>query len=250
MIHGMWGGAWYWKRFRTFFQERGYHCIVPDLRYHDVEPGAAPHPELGTTGLLDYAYDLEELLRGLDETPIIMGHSMGGLLAQMLASRGLADAAVLLAPASPHGILALRPSVISSFWSGLTRWGFWRRPLIQTFDEAVYGMLHLLSREDQQATYDRFVHESGRAATEIGFWIFDRKKAAYVDQRLVTCPVLVVSGAQDRITPASVSRRVAAKYESVSTHREFPDHAHWVIAEPGWEEIAEYVSGWLEALHA
>jgi pimeloyl-ACP methyl ester carboxylesterase len=62
----------------------------------------------------------------------------------------------------------------------------------------------------------------------------------------VTCPVLVIAGAEDRITPASVVRRVANKYRAVSTYREFNNHAHWMVAEPGWEEITEYVTTWLK----
>jgi pimeloyl-ACP methyl ester carboxylesterase len=72
---------------------------------------------LGTTSLLDYAADLEKQIRELEEVPILMGHSMGGLLAQIFGSRGLARALVLLTPASPAGILALKPSVIQSFSS-------------------------------------------------------------------------------------------------------------------------------------
>ena len=116
----------------------------------------------------------------------------------------------------------------------------------QTFNEAVYALLQLLPVEEQKKIFDRFVYESGRAAYEIGFWFLDRKGATRVDEARVTCPVLVVAGGQDRITPASVVRKVAAKYRTVSTYKEFPNHAHWVIGEPRWQEVAEYVSDWLD----
>jgi len=170
---------------------------------------------------------------------------MGGLLAQILGSRGPAKALVLLTPASPAGIIALRPSVIRGFWSVLTKWGFWRRPMRGTFNEAVYSMLHLVPVEEQKEIFDRFVYESGRAGCEIGFWFLDSKGAARVDESRVTCPVLVIAGAQDRITPASVVRKVADKYRAVSTYKEFANHAHWVVGEPGWQGIAEYISNWL-----
>ena len=105
MIHGMWGTGWYWENFKRFFEGKGYHCVVPTLRFHDMDPKGLPDPRLGTTSLLDYAADLEKLIRELHATPILMGHSMGGLLAQILGSRGLAKALVLLTPASPHGSL-------------------------------------------------------------------------------------------------------------------------------------------------
>ena len=246
MIHGMWGGPWYWENYRRFFEARGYRCVTTTLRYHDMAPDDPPDPRLGTTSLLDYAADLEQEIHRLDAQPILMGHSMGGLLAQILGSRGLAKALVLLTPASPAGIWAITPSVVRSFWSIMSRWGFWRKPMRQTFQEASYSMLHLLPPQEQRATYERFVYESGRAAAEIGFWWLDRKKASQVDAEKVTCPTLVVAGAEDRITPASVVRQVAKKYRPVATYREFPAHAHWVIAEPGWEEVAEYAADWLD----
>jgi pimeloyl-ACP methyl ester carboxylesterase len=165
----------------------------------------------------------------------------------MLAARGLAKALVLLAPAAPAGILAVTPSVIRAFWSIQTTWGWWRKPTRQSFTEAAYSLLHLLPEAEQKQVYDRFVFESGRATFEIGYWLFDRRGAARVDAARITCPVLVMGGSQDRVTPASVVRRVARRYQAVSTYREFPNHAHWVVGEPGWEKVAGYALTWLKS---
>jgi len=244
MIHGMCCGGWYWENFRKFFTEQGYRCLTPTLRFHEQDPATEPHPQIGTVSLLDYAQDLERQILQLEKRPIIMGHSMGALLAQILGSRGLARALVLLTPAPPAGIIALRPSVLRGFRSGLTRWGFWRKPFRQTFAEAEYSVLNRMPQERRQEVYSRFVYESGRAASEIGFWFFDAKKAARVDGDRVRCPVLVVAAKQDRMTPASICRQVARKYAAVATYKEFGDHSHWVTAEPGWQEIAHYVAVW------
>lgn len=248
MIHGMWGSGWYWENYKNYFEAKGYKCIVPTLRYHDVNPKSAPPEGLGTTSILDYATDLEKLIKETGGKPILMGHSMGGLIAQILGSRGLAQALVLLTPASPRGIIALTPSVIKSFWSVLSRWAFWKTPMRQTFNEAVYSMLHLLPPEKQKQTYERFVYESGRAAFEIGFWLFDAKKATQVNEEKVTCPVLVIAGAEDRITPAAVVKKVHEKYGDRSTFRELSGHAHWVVGEPGWEDVTELIHEWLKCL--
>ncbi|MBW1775583.1 MAG: alpha/beta hydrolase [Deltaproteobacteria bacterium] len=245
MIHGMWGGGWYWENFKRYFEQKGYQCVTPILRYHDINPGEKPDPGPGTTSLLDYAQDLEEYISTLDEKPILMGHSMGGLISQILGARDLAKALILLTPASPSGINALKYSVIRSFFGIMTKWGFWRKPHRISYKAAVYSMLSLLPEEDRKAVYERFVYESGTAAFEIGFWLLDSSGASKVDETKVNCPVLVVSGKEDKITPASVVKRVAEKYEAVSTYREFENHAHWVIGEPGWEAIAEFISDWL-----
>lgn len=245
MIHGMFCGAWCWEKYKEFFEDKGFECVTTTLRHHNLGQNELPDPGLGTTSLLDYAKDLEDEIRQLDTTPIIVGHSMGGLLAQILGSRGLAKGLVLLTPAPPSGVFALKLSVIRSFWSGLKRWRWWQKPLRRTFDEAAYGLLNLVSVEEQKDIYNKFVYESGRAAKEIGFYLFDSQDASKVDESKVTCPVLVIAGSKDRMTPASVVKKVGNKYRAVSTYMEYPNHAHWVIGEPDWEEIANYVSHWL-----
>jgi pimeloyl-ACP methyl ester carboxylesterase len=250
MIHGMWGTGSFLENFRSFFEGKGYQCVIPTLRFHDRDPNALPDPRLGTTSLLDYAADLEKLIRQLPVVPILMGHSMGGFLAQVLGSRGLAKALVLLTPTPPHGIIALKPSVVRAFWSALTTWGFWKKPFRLTFAEVSYSMLNLMPPEGRRSTYDKFVYESGRAASEIGFWIFDSKGGAKVDESKVTCPVLIIAGEKDRIHPGSVTRKIAEKYKRVATYKEFSGHGHWVIGEPGWQQIAEYIEEWLHQLES
>ncbi len=245
MIHGMWGGGWYWEKYIKFFTEKGYQCHAPYLRYHNVDPKAEPDPRLGTTSLLDYAQDLENYIKEkeLNERPILMGHSMGGLLAQILGAQGVASALVLLTPAPPAGIFALKFSVIKTFRPVLFKWGFWEKPHSLPLKNSVYGMMHLMSENDQQNHYVQCVHESGRAATEIAFW----HQAARVDESEVKCPVLVVAGKEDRITPAPVVKKVAKKYGVLpEDYKCFDKHAHMVVCEPGWEDVAGFVWEWLK----
>lgn len=247
MIHGMFGGGWVWEDYKKFFESKGYTCITPTLRYHDITQGDLPHPQLGTTSLLDYVHDLETEIRKLDTLPIIMGHSMGGLLAQILGNRGLAQKLVLLTPAAPRGIMALTYTVIRCLSAELINYGFWKKPIQPVFENTVYSALHLLPPDQQKEVFSRFVYESGRAAWEIGLWLLDKDRASEVDEAKITCPVLVIAGTEDRLTPASVVKKVAAKYGSVSTYKEFEGHAHWVVGEPGWEDIAQYIYEWLTA---
>ncbi|MEW6334905.1 MAG: alpha/beta hydrolase [Thermodesulfobacteriota bacterium] len=245
MIHGMFGGSWCWENYRGFFGRRGYRCLAPALRHHDVDPKGAPHPELGTVSLLDYADDLERMIRGLDEKPVLIGHSMGGLITQILGSRKLGSALVLLASAAPAGISAITPSVMKSISTEMIEWGFWRKPIKSTFESTSYSAMHLLPEAERRAAYGRYVHDSGRAFFEIGFSFLDPRKAASIDERKIDDPMLVVVGAEDRITPASVNLRIARKYKGYATYMEFPRHAHWIFGEPGWERVAASIHGWL-----
>lgn len=250
MIHGMFGGSWCWEHYRGFFERRGYRCLIPVLRYHDVDPTEKPHPDLGCVSLQDYADDLERVIRSLDEKPVIIGHSMGGLITQILGSRGLGGSLVLLSSAAPAGISAVTPTVLKSISTEAIEWGFWRKPVKSTFESASYSAMHLLSEGERRAAYGRFVHESGRAFFEIGFPFLDSRKASLIDERRIDCPVLVVVGAEDRITPASVNRRIAHKYRNVATYMEFPRHAHWIFGEPGWEAVAGNIHFWLNQREA
>ncbi len=149
MIHGMWGSPCYWENYINLFEKEDYDCVTTTLRFHDMDPKDAPDPRLGTTSLLDYAEDLEQEIQQLGVKPIVIGHSMGRLLAQILGSRGLAKALVLLAPASPAGIMALTPSVIKSFWSIQMKWGFLKKPMRQSFGENALKWRLLFFRETE-----------------------------------------------------------------------------------------------------
>jgi non-heme chloroperoxidase len=248
MIHGMWGSGDIWEGYKEYFEAQGYHVVAPTLRLHGEKYVQTAPQELGTVSILDYAADLEKQIRALDEKPIIMGHSMGGLIAQILASRGLATKLVLLCSAPPAGVLALRPSSTKTFMSVLTSWGFWKKPMRLTFNEAKYGILNLLTPEQQVAEYGKYSFESGHAAFEIAFWPLDVNKATHVDTNAVNCPVLVISGGKDRIVPASVVKQVAKKYQKTTdvTYIEFKKFAHAIHQQKGWQEIAGYASDWMK----
>jgi pimeloyl-ACP methyl ester carboxylesterase len=80
----------------------------------------------------------------------------------------------------------------------------------------------------------------------MGVWFLDSNRASKVNGSRVNCRVLALAGAEDKIVPPSVVRRIARKYKSVSTYKEFANNAHMVIAEPGWQDIAKYVAEWIE----
>jgi len=246
MVHGMFSGGWYWNRFKHFFEEKQYQCFTPTLRHHDVDPQKKPDTDLGTTSLKDYAEDIENLILNLDEKPILFGHSMGGLIAQILGQQGLSKGLVLLTPAPPRGITSFKYSALKSFLAGCNQWEFWRKPLRLSPKSAIYAMLDLLPESEQKMTYERLVYDSGKAGSEIGFWLFDSKKTSKVDESKVTCPVLIISGSEDRAAPPSMVRKIANKYKAVSTYKAFDNHAHWIANEPGWRDVAEYVNGWIK----
>ena len=248
MIHGMFVASWVWDNFKKYFEERGYKCITPTLRYHDTPRSSPAHPNLGTTSIVDYVNDIEKEIGKVEYPPIIIGHSMGGLISQILASRGLVKSAVLIAPAAPRGINSATWTVIKSAWHNRKRMGLWYEPLYPTFEGVAYSTLHRLTPEEQKMVYEKFSYESGRAAWEMAFWFFDGKRATFVDDEKVTCPVLTIVGTEDRLTPPSIAKKIQDKYKKVSTYIEFNNHSHWIINEKGWETVAKTIYDWLQCL--
>jgi pimeloyl-ACP methyl ester carboxylesterase len=243
MIHGAFCGAWAFDAFREPFEAK-YAVHAPTLRYHDC--GREPPRELGRTSLIDYAADLEKLISDLDETPILLGHSMGGLLAQMLAAKGLARACVLLAPSAPWGVLPSTMFEIASAQTLLFSGGDYRGSIIQpSYQIAAAHSLDKLDQAARSAVYARFVPESGQATFEIMNWSFDLRRAARVRAGDVMCPILCVAGSDDRINPPSTVSRVAARYQGRARFEQVENHSHWLIGEPGWEKIAARVLAWL-----
>lgn len=249
MIHGMFVGPWCWENFKSYFENKGYICLTPCLRFHDKSWNQPPNEKLVNTSITDYLEDVERVLNHIKEKPIIIGHSMGGLLAQMLAERNRAKAIVLISPAPPWGTFHITTATLKLLWLNKPRLASINKPLKPNFEGAVYSSMHLLSRGEQEKVFSKFTYESPKVVSQITFWFLDFRKSTYVDAKRVTCPVLTVVGTEDRLTPPALVRKIHERYRNVSTYLELPHQSHMLIAEPGWEKVATAILRWIESLH-
>lgn len=244
MIHGAFCGGWVFDGLRKSFEAKGYKVRTPTLRYHDC--GRNPPALLGTTSVLDYAADLEKEISALKAVPILIGHSMGGLLAQMLAARMGVRALVLLAPSAPWGMLPSTMFEYASAGAMFFAGDFWSKPIQPSYDIAASNALDLLPPSERSQIFARFVPESGLATFEIMHWALDARRATAVDANKVTCPVLCLSGRHDKVNPPPTIRRIAQRYRGHADYEELDGHSHWMLGEPGWEKIAARALHWLE----
>jgi pimeloyl-ACP methyl ester carboxylesterase len=244
LIHGMWCTGANFDRMIQGLKPRGHACFAPTLPAHEV---GARHPEVGNKSLREYLSFLEDYVRRQDfaEAPILIGHSMGGLLAQQLAARLQPFALVLLTPAAPAGVLGLRASNLLSFMPVVARPGWWARPQKLSYRGFVRRAGNGVPPEKHKALYEGLVEESGRAVFEIGFWFMDRARAAAVDAAAVRCPVYVVSAGEDRLTPATVVRKVGGLYRHASL-RHYPDRGHWVLDDADTDEMTAEIANWIQ----
>ena len=244
LIHGMWCTGANFDRLAEGLRPRGHACVAPTLPAHEV--GVA-HPEVGNKSLAEYLSFLEDFVRRQDfpEAPVLIGHSMGGLLAQQLAARIQPFALVLLTPAWPAGTFGLRWANFVAFFRIITSWAWWRRPQKLSFHRAVVSAFNGVPRERHVKLYDALVEESGRAAFEIALWMLDGRRASRVDPAAIKCPVYVVSCGEDRLVPAAVVRKVAARYSQASL-RHYPHRGHWVLDDVDTDEMAAEIANWLQ----
>jgi pimeloyl-ACP methyl ester carboxylesterase len=247
MVHGMYATGQVWDLWKGYFQRAGYEVHTPTLRLHDVNPEAPPPEGIATLSVGDYVNDLEKFIQSLGRKPILFGHSMGGLLTQLLAARGLAQAAVLVTPAPPAGINAIKPKPLLTFIRILSRWGFWRKPHRPTRRAADFGMFNRLEKSAADAEYSRFVHESGRALFEIAYWWLDGRHTTRLDFTNMPCDLLLLGASDDGTVAPSVVRATAKRYGARATYVELPGHSHFPLSEPGWEKVAQQCLDWLKA---
>jgi len=242
MIHGAFCGPWSLLGLKEKFEKAGYSVAAPCLRFHDQNP---PPAALATTGLADYAGDLREEIKNLGQAPILVGHSMGGLLAMMLASRIKVAALILLAPSPPWGVAPTTLFEISAAQAMHLHPGYWNQILEPNRDVALAHSLDRLPRHMRDQVYEQFVPESGRATFEIMNWGLDLNCASAVEAGAVAAPVLFLTGSEDRINPPSTVARIAALFKDRATAQVIHGMGHWLIGEPGWERLADRALDWL-----
>jgi non-heme chloroperoxidase len=247
LIHGAFCGGWCFADIVPVFAARGWTCQAPDLPFHVPGPARPPDPQLATQSIADYTRDMAAFVARFPEPPVIVGHSMGGLIGQQLAAQGLARALVLLTPAPPWGVLPSTADEMAIAKGLMMAAPFWDKALNPSFDVAKGDSLASLDPQAQRRIFDMFSAESGLALFELFFWMFDLQRTTAVEASKVTCPVLVVSGSQDKVISAATGRKVAALYAN-GTFEEDPGRGHFLIMEEGAAQLAARCADWLEAV--
>lgn len=234
-LPGLFAGAWVFERLLPRLAERGYPASAISYRGHPPLPEL---PDMGRQSLADFVDDAAAAARELDR-PIVIGHSLGGLVAQLLAARNLVRAVVLVSPGPPRGISVLSPPILVRMASYLPALLF-SRPFLASAAHLDALVLNRVPPAERGAIRDRFVPDSGRAAREIALGTFN------VPASSVRVPMLVVGAEHDHFIPVGVSRRVAMKYHAAFHVAQ--GHGHFLFAEPGCESEMRVMLDWIDAL--
>lgn len=233
-IHGAFTRAARWDAWVQFFTASGYRCVAPSLPAHDPADPAA----LAKLTFADYLAAVADVHRTFDRPPVVIGHSMGGLIAQHLAASAECAALILISSTPPwptRGTRFALPYMLPYVLPVLAG-----RPIRANPRAAIKLVLHDLSAAEQAELVPIFAYESGKAYRTV---VFGR---AQIPEGSVRCPVLCLNGGGDRMLARSVGGHLAAFY--TADHIVFPGHGHSLVAGSLVATVATTVRDWIDRL--
>ena len=244
LVHGSWGCGEQWGTTRATFEERGYTVYTPTLRHHElpVDEGAM---KVAPLKLRDYTDDLVALVASLDSPPLLVGHSLGGLLVQLVAARTRCAGMVAACPAPAAGIFATTPTNLRMSLGHYLQSRPWAKPVYPpTYERFRRWIANTQTEEVARGLYSELVCDSGRAYCEQAAAVLRHSKATVVDFAAVTTPVLTIAGECDRIVPARSVRQTAARYQDAS-YVQIPRSDHFVFSGEALPATMSHIDDWI-----
>jgi pimeloyl-ACP methyl ester carboxylesterase len=251
LINGLWMTALSWENWVKRYTNKGYRVIAKswpgmDIDINELRRNPASMATLGITDIVDH---YEKIIRSLDSPPIIVGHSFGGLITQILIDRGLGAAGVAIAPAPVKGIIFLPFSTLKVSFPALSNSANNHRALPLSPEQFHYAFTNNLSEEESLTVYNRYaVPGPDHVLFQAAFANFNPHAATAVDfQNNDRAPLLLISGGMDHVSPASVVEanfKLYRKTKAVTEYKHFPERTHYTLGQEGWEKVADYALEW------
>ena len=246
-IHGAWLTPASWDKFQGRFAARGYDVEAPAWPYENIpltELRRNPPAALAGVGITEIVDHYDRIIRAKSPQPVILGHSFGGLFTQLLLDRGLGTAGVGIDAAPIKGVMPGLVSVIGAL-PVLLSWNAWKTMHTISFSSFFRDFANGLPEADARAAYEKYV------APIPGKLFFDEvlNKGNAVDPTRRKVPLLLTAGGKDRTVTAGSVRGVYARQKASSAItglKFYPDRSHFLCAMPGWEQVADFVLGWLD----
>jgi pimeloyl-ACP methyl ester carboxylesterase len=245
-IHGLWLLPSSWDRWAELFEQAGYAPLTPGWPDdpETVERARAMPQLFARKGVRQVADHHAEIASLLSRKPVVIGHSFGGLLTQILAGRGLASASVAIDGAPFRGILALPISSLRSALPALGNPLNRNRAVMLTYEQFRYGFANAVSEQEARELYDGYsVPGAARPLFQAASANLNPFTEVKLDSRnSERGPLLIVSGAKDHVVPWAISKaayRIQRRNAGVTEILEIPERGHSLTIDSGWREVAE-----------
>lgn len=243
-IHGLYMTPLCWEDWIKRFESKGFRTLAPaypgrDKSVQELQTPDAALGKLTLTAILDH---LEKQIKALDEKPILIGHSMGALITQLLLQRGLASVAIAIDSAPPSGVFTTTFSFLKANWGHITPFVNQNSPVVMTFERFQYAFVNDMPLDEQRAAFKRYVVPESRLIPRESLF------GAKIDFKKAHAPLLLIAGGNDNIIPPDLNKKNYNKYKggsSVTDFKEFPGRNHYILGQPGWEEVADYCLDWI-----
>jgi pimeloyl-ACP methyl ester carboxylesterase len=249
LIHGLWMTPLSWRDWVSRLEERGFQVLTPTPPQmdHSIEELRADPSLVAGMGIAEVADYYADFIAGLPSAPIVMGHSLGGLMTQQMLGRGLGAAGVAIHSGQAKGVLRLPLQQLRAALPVLRNPLNYVKGVPLTPEQFHYAFAGALSAEDSQKAWETFhVPAPGRPIFQAALGNFAPNAAITVDyHKADRAPLLMVTGSADRIVPASVVRENARRYKTgVVEYREYPGRSHFTVGEPGWQLVLDESLEW------
>jgi pimeloyl-ACP methyl ester carboxylesterase len=252
LIHGLWLTPRSWEGWIDRYQKAGYNVIAPswpglEAEVEAIRKDPSPLKRLKLKTVVDH---YERIIRKLDAPPIIMGHSFGGLITQMLIDRGVGAAGVAIDSAQTAGVAVLPFSTIRAGFPILGNPFSYGKTTSLTPRQFNYAFTNELDATDSRKVYDRYqIPAANSILWDAALALLNPGASSKVNYANGTrAPLLFIAGGNDHIVPPAINKSNVRKYvkktTAVTDYREFPNRTHHTVGQKGWEEVADFALQW------
>jgi pimeloyl-ACP methyl ester carboxylesterase len=244
-VHGMYMNGASWQPWVEPASAAGHRCHAPSWPFHEGEPAdlrARPAAGLGALTFGAVTDHLKAFLDTLPERPVLIGHSIGGLLVQKLVNDGYGLAGVSISSAPPRGVLSLDPHFFRANWPHLNPFAG-NRPILMTPERFHYTFCNTMTAAESLSAFEQYVVPESRNVPRSTLTAQGR-----IDFGRPHPPLLFVTGDSDHLTPPAMVRRNSRAYRPTAGTVEFTPFAgrsHFICNQDGWQEVADHVLTWV-----
>ena len=250
-VHGLHENADSWIEWKRYFENSGYLCHAPDYPYHDGIPSSLrqhPSAHLGNIRMRDVVKHYADFIDQLeDKCPILIGHSMGGLIVQKLIQEQKGSLGICISSASPKGVLTFKWSFVKSN-IGVINPFKGNSLYCATRDWFHYAICNTLTRRESDEIYEKAVVPESRNIPRSS-----RLNDGKIDFTKSHKPLLFISAEKDHIIPVGLNKKNVAAYKdksSITAFKEFKGRSHSICIQSGWQEVASYIEEWIASVVA